>query len=118
MDALCDDLNTPLALAELRRLADAALAGDAAAAAGLRAGGGMLGLLGADPAAWFRQGVDAASVEAAIAERLAARKARDFARADAIRAELAAKGVLLEDGPAGTTWRTVSPGGGGRERTP
>ena len=78
--------------------------GDAAAAAGLRAAGGLLGLLGADPAAWFRGAGDAA-VDAAIEERLAARKARDFARADAIRAQLAARGVLLEDGPGGTTWR-------------
>jgi cysteinyl-tRNA synthetase len=107
IDALCDDINTPLALAHLHRLSDAALAGDAAAAAGLRAGGAMLGLLGADPAAWFRQGVDAAAVEAAIAERLAARKARDFARADAIRAQLAEQGVVLEDGAGGTTWRTT-----------
>ncbi len=103
--ALCDDLNTPAALAAMHALADAALAGDAAAASGLRAGGALLGLLQADPAAWFRGGDDGAAIEALIAERLAARRGRDFARADAIRAELAAQGVVLEDGPGGTTWR-------------
>ena len=105
MEALCDDLNTPLAIAELHRLADAALAGDAAASGGLRAAGTLLGVLQADPAVWFRGGDDSAAIETAIAERLAARKARDFSRADAIRRELADQGVLLEDGPAGTTWR-------------
>ncbi len=104
MDALCDDLNTPLALSAMHALADAAMAGDATASAGLRAAGDLLGLLG-DPA-WFQgTGEDAAEIEARLAERLAARKARDFARADAIRQELAERGILVEDGPAGSTWR-------------
>ena len=107
MAPLCDDLNTPGAIAAMRTLADAALAGDAGAASGLLAAGAVLGLLQTAPSSWFQGGGDAA-VEAAIAERIAARKARDFARADAIRKELADQGVVLEDNAAGTTWRRVS----------
>jgi cysteinyl-tRNA synthetase len=109
--ALEDDLNTPLALAELHeaagalnRATDAVARGRAKAA--LLAGGALLGLLQQDPTAWLQgEGGDTAWIEERIAARLAARKARDFAAADRIRAELAERGVLLEDGPRGTTWR-------------
>ncbi|OUI82158.1 cysteine--tRNA ligase [Gluconobacter sp. DsW_056] len=105
MDALCDDLNTPLAIAALHPLADTAMQGDQDSASSLLAAGKMLGLFNVTPAEWFQSGVDAGAIEKLIEERLSARKSRDFARADAIRAQLAADGITLEDGPGGTTWR-------------
>ncbi|AHE98828.1 cysteine--tRNA ligase [Thioalkalivibrio paradoxus] len=114
--ALLDDLNTPEAIAELHRMADA-LAGAAAPAEAARhkgallAAGELLGLLQQDPGDWFHAGTDtgpdAEWIEQRIAERQAARKARDFARSDAIRDQLAAAGIQLEDTPEGTRWQRM-----------
>lgn len=96
VEALSDDLNTPLALSRLIALDDgAAIRGSAA----------LLGLLGSTSDEWFRGGGDDSGVEARIAERDAAKKVRDFATADRIRDELRAEGILLEDSAFGTTWR-------------
>ncbi len=105
MDALCDDMNTPLAFSAMHALADAAMAGNAEAAAGLLAAGHLLGLLQHNTADWFRGGDDAAEIDALVQARFDARKARDFAEADRLRAALDARGIQLEDSATGTIWR-------------
>jgi len=68
----------------------------------------VLGLLQQSPAAWFERGSssdDDARIQALIDERVEAKKSRDFARADAIRQQLADEGVLLEDTVAGVRWK-------------
>ena len=76
----------------------------------LRALGATLGLLQGDPAAFLQAGagVDAQEIEALVTERAAAKAARDFARADHIRQDLLARGIVLKDSPAGTTWEARS----------
>jgi cysteinyl-tRNA synthetase len=111
--ALDDDLNTPAALAEIARIGgEARKTNDAEERTRLKGellGAGLaLGLLQQRPADWFARGAagdDDARIQALIDERTAAKKQRDFARADAIREQLAAEGILLEDTPQGVRWK-------------
>ena len=121
--ALCDDLNTPAAMARLHELAGGANKGDEDAAIALKTNAGLLGLLGQTGDDWAKGVITGAAdmrqsssmnanlelvneeIDHKIAARNKARADRDFATADAIRDELAADGILLEDGPDGTIWR-------------
>ncbi len=131
LECLCDDLNTPAAIAALHSLVDNVFRGIREHAKGgegavgttrrrlpemraseLIASGRLLGLLQQDPDAWFRWRPPAAEdalpeeeIARRVAERDAARRARDFETADRIRAELLAQGIVLEDKPEGTVWR-------------
>ena len=111
VDAIADDLNTPKALAAFHEMRSEAAKGSAGAAACLKASAQLMGLLqhgAADWAAWRPAGlaIDEGRVESLIADRNAARKAKNFKEADRIRDELAGMGVELEDKKdATTTWR-------------
>jgi cysteinyl-tRNA synthetase len=114
VEALEDDLNTPKALAEMfslaRQLNKATGDSERRALAGrLLASGDLLGLLYEDPEAWFAGSDDgdlsAAEIDALLKERESARAGRDFSRADAIREQLSAAGIQIEDGADGTRWR-------------
>jgi cysteinyl-tRNA synthetase len=115
MAALLDDLNTPKALAVLFDLAKQAnVATDTAEKSRLKAAlvsaGALIGLLEQDPESWFAGGgvaphMDASEIETLIAARAEARKNKDFKESDRIRDELAGRGIQIEDGAKGTTWR-------------
>jgi len=110
--ALEDDLNTVAALAELAQIAATARKAETpeakiAAKRDLLGAGRALGLLQQAPEAWFMRGAEAgdeARIQALVDERTAAKKARDFARADAIRNQLLEEGIVLEDTPTGVRW--------------
>jgi cysteinyl-tRNA synthetase len=127
---LCDDLNTPAAMGKLafaqktirgrievlkhhassldpkiesREQFMQALADEVAA---LRVGAGLMGFLQADPVEWFRGDADdSAEIDALVAQRVAARAAKDYAASDRIRDELAQRGVEVMDNATGSTWR-------------
>jgi len=112
VEALADDLNTPKAYAELFALAKqleiSTGAERAAAKADLLAAGALLGFLQAKPDAWFAGAATddlREKVEGLLEQRIAARAAKDWPQADAIRGQLDALGVVVMDGPQGATWR-------------
>jgi cysteinyl-tRNA synthetase len=112
VDALADDLNTPAAIAELSALATAANIAkkpteQAQAKAELLAAAHLMGVLKEDPEHWFRAsfGDQAVEIDRLVAERVAARVAKNYAESDRLRDELAARGVEVMDGACGSTWR-------------
>lgn len=112
--ALLDDLNTPIAIAELHQLAKqlnkAADADKPALKAALLRSGELMGLLQEEPESWFKTGAGtelmaATDIDALIAERVQAKLDKNYSRADEIREALKAAGVVLEDSREGTSWR-------------
>jgi cysteinyl-tRNA synthetase len=107
--AMDDDFNTSVAVAELFELANAVNRGETALAGQLKALGGVLGLLQREPAEFLKAGQGGGLAEEQVAKRIAERAAaktqKNFAQADRIRDELLEQGIVLEDGPNGTTWR-------------
>jgi cysteinyl-tRNA synthetase len=120
LEPLLDDINTPSAMAQLKKLAtdlDAAVRKNSGAAPAIKqdlmALAEVMGFLQADPQVWFQGGADEGlkdRIDGLISARDAARAAKDWAEADRIRAELTAMNVEVMDGPAGATWRIKEQG--------
>ena len=112
---LSDDMNTPLALSVLDELANRILGVPleslSALGVAFRRNAGLLGFLSGGSARWFKGNVgdaEAAEIDGLIARRLAARAAKQFAEADRIRDALRSRGIELEDGAKGTSWKRMS----------
>ena len=107
--AMDDDFNTSVAVAELFELANAVNRGETALSGQLKALGAVLGLLQREPGEFLKAGPGGGLAEEQVAKRIAERAAakaqKNFAQADRIRDELLKQGIVLEDGPKGTTWR-------------
>ncbi|MFT6286131.1 MAG: cysteinyl-tRNA synthetase [Alcanivorax sp.] len=115
--ALCDDLNTPLAIAEIHALAKQLNKScdeeKPALKARMLAAGDLLGILGQDPEVWLQgevgdESISGDEVEALIVQRNDAKLAKDYSRADEVRAQLLAQGIVLEDSREGTKWRRAN----------
>jgi cysteinyl-tRNA synthetase len=113
LEALCDDLNTPKAIASLNHLARKAAQTKAPFdKTALLFAANLLGILQEDADAWLgygqkSSGIDAAKIEDLLQQRQDARKTKNFARADEIRAELTEMGIAIEDTPSGTVWKKI-----------
>lgn len=115
VEALCDDLNTPLALSYLHEIVNnlnkAETEEDKQKYKSLLLGSAdVMGLLYQDADAWFKQGANTIAedeIERLIGERAEAKKSKNYARADEIRNQLKEAGIVLEDTPAGTTWKKI-----------
>ncbi|HAU0996332.1 TPA: cysteine--tRNA ligase [Legionella pneumophila] len=110
--AMNDDFNTPVALSVLFQLAhEVNKSNSPALAQTLKNLAGILGFLQKDPESFLQSGLaeeEKLVIEQLIAERLQARAERNWAKADQIRADLLSKGIELEDGATGTTWRRIA----------
>lgn len=115
MTALVDDINTPLAISRLHEIANSLNKAENEEEQQkykslLLSSADVLGLLYQDPENWFKtlsvsDGIDEEEINRLIEERLTAKKAKDWAKADAIRNQLKQSGIILEDTPQGTTWK-------------